>query len=118
MIIIIVPPINNFTFMSLHHICLLTLLAPRLNCMEDSCKDSVLFCKLSKFSPLSITLWILSCIIPTTSFTSPCNCFVLEFFGGLAEDMFYVSRRKLKKYSSNLLIYPMIMNHRCLYPLY
>lgn len=46
-------------FMSFHHICFLTLLAPRLNPCAETARLSVLSCRLSRRSPRSETLLIL-----------------------------------------------------------
>lgn len=46
-------------FISFHHICFLTLLAPRLKPCADVAKLSVLSCKLSRRSPRSETLLML-----------------------------------------------------------
>lgn len=46
-------------FISFHHICFLTLLAPRLNPCAETARLSVLSCRLSRRSPRSETLLML-----------------------------------------------------------
>lgn len=52
-------------FMSFHHICFLTRLAPRRNPCAETARLSVLSCSESKRSPRSETLLMLSRMIPT-----------------------------------------------------
>src|SRR5271168_2300236 len=63
---IITPPTrHNLIFISFHHICFLTLFAPRLNPCALTARLSVFDSSESRRSPRSATLLILSRMMPT-----------------------------------------------------
>lgn len=78
--------IHNLIFISFHHICFLTLLAPLLKPWALTAKLSALSWIESNLSPLSATLLRLSLMISTVSLTCCCISSVLE--GACVDDAF------------------------------